>query len=178
VQIAWFENPGGSSGLDTTATWAQHRIGSIQGPVAIEVADLTGDARPDVLAVSPVQMQLVLFVQPEEGPARGYDWYTAPLVTFESVEPRSVTALDVDSDGQLELVVGGSIGAVRYFTRPALVTDPWESHSILTFDPPGTVGLLGYGDLDGDGDVDLVAVVSGDSPASDRVSWIRNGLVP
>jgi hypothetical protein len=178
VQIAWFENPGASGGLDPTATWVQHRIGSIQGPVALEVADLTGDGRPDVVAVSPVQMQLVLFVQPEEGPARGYDWYTTPLVTFESVEPRSVVALDVDNDGQLELVMGGSIGAVRYFSRPTQVTDPWTAHSILTFDPPGAVGLLGFGDLDGDGDVDLVAVVTGDSPAADRVSWIRNELVP
>lgn len=178
VQVAWFENPGGPGPLDPAAVWTQHRIGSIRGAYTIEVADVTGDGRADVIATSPQQMQLVVFVQPESVSDRGYDWYSAPIVNFESFEPRSVRAIDVDNDGVLELVVGGTGGAVRYFKAPLSPYDEWLGHIVVTFDPPGDVGLLGYGDLDGDGDIDLVAVIDADEINANRVTWIRNDLIP
>ncbi|MCK4341287.1 MAG: VCBS repeat-containing protein [Phycisphaerae bacterium] len=178
AQVSWFENPGGPGSVDPLTPWTQRRIGSIRGAPAIDVADLTGDGRVDVVAVSPLQMQMLLFVQPEAGAGRGYDWYTAPIVTFESYEPRAVKALDLDNDGTLELVVGGTTGAVRYFEPPVNPTEEWEGTVILTYDPPGEVGLLGYGDLDGDGDADLVTVVgSSEDVTANRVGWIRNELV-
>jgi len=108
VQVAWFENPGGPGVLDPETEWIQHRIGSVRGAYTVDVADVTGDGRVDVIATSPVQMQLVLFVQPESISDRGYDWYTTPVVNFESYEPRSVKAIDVNNDGVLELVVGAA----------------------------------------------------------------------
>lgn len=174
VQVAWFENPGV---LSASSAWTQHRIGSVRGAYTIDVADVTGDGLVDVIATSPTQMQMVLFEQPTDVEIRGFDWYTVPIVTFESFEPRSVKALDVNADGLLELVVGGTEGAVRYFSPPLLTTDEWIAHNVVTLDPAGDVGLLGYGDLDGDGDVDLVTVVTGSDTNTDRVVWIRNDLV-
>ena len=171
VQVAWFEHPGI---VAASSPWSQHRIGSVRGAYTIDVADVTGDGLVDVVATSPTQMQLVLFVQPSDVQNRGFDWYTVPIVDFESFEPRSVKALDVNGDETYELVVGGTAGAVRYFSPPVLLTDQWIAHDIVTLDPPGDVGLLGYGDLDADGDVDIVTVVTGDD--ADRVVWIRNDL--
>jgi hypothetical protein len=177
VQVAWFENPGGPGALDPAEVWTQHRIGSVRGAYTIDVADVTGDGRVDVVATSPDQMQLVVFVQPESVSDRGYDWYTAPIVNFESYEPRSVRAIDVDNDGVLELVVGGTGGAVRYFEPGLSPFDEWVGHVVVTFDPPGDVGLLGYGDVDGDGDIDLVAVIDADDVNANRVTWVRNELI-
>jgi hypothetical protein len=191
VQIAWFENRGGPGVIDPTTPWTQHRIGSVLGASRIDVADVTGDNRPDVIATSPTQMQIVLFVHPEADPDRDYDWYSSAIVTFDSYEPRVIQALDVDNDGVLEITVGGATGEVRYFEPPTVPTNTWSGTVVLTFDPAGVVGQLGYGDLDGDGDADLVAVVGtaaeegsdggseglGDvDPTGDRVTWIRNGL--
>jgi hypothetical protein len=176
VQIAWFENPGGPGAIDPGVPWPQHRIGSVRGAFTIDVVDLTGDGRVDVVATSPTQMQLTLFIQPDDVATRGYDWYNVPIVQFESYEPRAVKAIDVDNDGMYELVVGGTNGAVRYFEQQLLPTDPWIGFQVTTFDPPGDIGLLGYGDLDGDGDIDLLAVCSGTD--DDHVSWIRNNLIP
>lgn len=178
VQVAWFENPGGPGPLDPTATWTQHRVGSLRGAVSLDVADLSGDGRLDVVAVSPEQMQLVLFVQPETGPRRAYDWDTTVLVTFRNFRPVDIKALDVDSDAVLELIVGTAEGALRYFEPPTVLNDEWRGEIIVTFDPAGEVGLLGYGDLDGDGDLDLVAVIRGTDELNDRLVWVRNELLP
>lgn len=177
VQISWFENPGGPGGVDPAQPWRQFRIGSLRGAARIDVADLTGDGRPDVVGVSPAQQQCVLFVQPEEGPARGYDWFSTPIITFQTYEPRAVLAIDLDRDGRNEVVIGGTNGAVRYFKRSWDVVSPWTGAIVWTFDPPGAVGLLGYGDLDGDGDIDLVAVQSGEDAAANRVSWLKSNLI-
>ncbi|MEW6249950.1 MAG: VCBS repeat-containing protein [Planctomycetota bacterium] len=178
VQIAWFENPGGGGYIDPLIPWAQRRIGSARGATAIEVADLNGDGRADVAAASPEQMQLLLFLQPDSVADRGYDWYGVPIVTFTSFEPRAVTALDVDLDGALELVVGGSEGTLRYFEPPLLSEVDWAGHVITDFDPVGDVGGMGYGDFDGDGDLDLIVPLAGSAAAAERVVWVRNELIP
>ncbi|MBU0640360.1 MAG: VCBS repeat-containing protein [Planctomycetes bacterium] len=173
VQLAWFENPG--TPLDSATNWTQWRIGSLRDAWTFDVADLTNDGRPDVVATGPETQQMVLFVQPTSGPQREYEWDRYAIVNFESYQPLDVKALDIDNDGSRELVVGGSEGAVRYFEQPANLNDEWGAHVILNCDPPGDVGLLGYGDVDGDGDFDFIAVLdSTENDNYDRVLWIRN----
>jgi hypothetical protein len=204
VQVAWFENPVqnrfGAPGpsLAPDDVWQQWRIGSIRDVCGLDVADLTGDGRPDVVATGGAQMQMVLFEQPAAGPARSYDWDSYVLVTYQSFEPRDVKVLDVDNDGELELVTGGTNGAVRYYKRSGDPRGPWQAFVVhdyaATTDASQTgggtsagdaaagtsavdVGRLGYGDLDGDGDLDLVAVVSGEKDNDSRVAWIRNETI-
>lgn len=176
AQIAWFENPGSGS-ISQTSAWTQWRIGSVRDAFSLDVADFTGDGRLDVVAVGALQQQLVLFRQPVEGPWRDYDWDSSVLVTFESYFPLDVKALDIDRDGQLELVLGGTNGALRYFESPGDPTSTWNGVDVVTFNPPGEVSLLGYGDLDADGDLDLVAAINDletENDQADRVTWIRN----
>lgn len=178
AQVAWFENPGGPGPVDVAQTWTQYRIGSLRGALHVDVADLTGDGRLDVVASSEEQLQIMLFMQPSTGPDRAYDWDSAAIVTFENFAPIDLRVLDVDHDGSYEVVTSGTSGTVRYFDPPAIPVDEWTGHIVTTFDPPGDVGLLGYGDLDGDGDLDLVAVVDNDDDNDDQLVWIRNELLP
>ncbi|RMF84911.1 MAG: VCBS repeat-containing protein [Planctomycetota bacterium] len=178
VQISWFENPGSTAIFDLSQ-WTAWRVGSLRDAFSIDIADVTGDGRPDIIGVGGAQMQIVLYEQPAEGAQREYDWDSYPIVTFESFEPRDVKVIDIDGDGQAELVLGGTNGAVRYFEAPADPRETWEGVRILDFEPAGEVGLIGYGDLDGDGDFDLVAVLDDETEdTGDRITWIRNDLAP
>jgi hypothetical protein len=173
VQVAWFENPGGP--LDGTGEWTQWRIGSVRDARALDLADLTGDGQVDVIATGGAQQQLVLFEHPFDGPKRAFDWDTYPIVTFDTYEPRDVVVLDINGDGRSEIALGGTNGAVRYFSPNSNPRDEWNAYVVHTFDPPGDVGYLGYADVDGDGDVDLLVVVADASePNASQISWIRN----
>lgn len=174
AQIAWFENPGV---FDGSLAWKQWRLGSIRDARAIAVLDANGDGAPDVAATGGEQKQMLLFVQPKEGPKRTYDWDTYVIAQFETFEPRDVKALDIDNDGVLELVVSGDTGAVRFFENPFDLGKKWTVSVVADFEPPGEVGLLGYGDLDADGDVDLVAAVNNEQELDEKVVWIRNDLI-
>jgi hypothetical protein len=179
AQVAWFRNPGGT--LTTANPWTQYRIGSVRDSWAIDLGDVTGDGWPDVVATGAEQMQTMLFVHPGvafPNDRYEYDWDSYVITNFESYEPRDVKLLDLDNDGELELVLGGTEGAVRYFEAPADPTSEWSGASVVTFDDGGTVGLLGYGDLDGDNDLDLIATVDTTDENLSRTVWIRNDLAP
>lgn len=180
VQVAWFENPvrnrvtqpGPMLAVDDV--WNQWRVGSIRDARGIDIADLTGDGRADIVATGGEQMQMILFEQPATGPQRAWDWDSHVMVTFETYEPRDVKVFDLDNDGELEVVAAGTNGGVRYGEPTGNPQDPWQLFIVLTFNPPGEVGWLGYGDVDGDGDLDLVTVVAGEDDNASRISWIRN----
>jgi hypothetical protein len=197
VQVAWFQNPQIDTCPDPLRRegelWTQWRVGSIRDAFGVDVADLTGDGWPDVVASGSSQQQVILFehpgvpfcdtaLSPQRPNARfEYDWDAYVIIDFQSFRPRDVKALDLDGDGQLDLVVGGSGGAVRYFKAPINPRSSWTANVVANFqtsegEGEGDVGRLGYGDFDSDGDLDLIAVVNAEQDLDERLIWIRNDL--
>ncbi len=132
------------------------------GPVFTEVVDLNGDGLMDVLVAC---MGIVI---PNNGRIGSVmllenqgDGSFVPRVLLESV-PRVtyVTCADLDGDGMKDLVVGmfGFLdGEIRWMKN--LGNYKFESHGLL--DLSGTIHAP-VCDVDGDGDLDIVALVSQD----------------
>lgn len=178
VQVAWYENPlaSGATRLSVDISWQQWRIGSIRDSWGIDLGDATGDGQIDVIASGPDQKQILLFAMPSTGPKREFDWDTSVLATFNELEPRDVKLIDIDNDGTRELLCSCTNGAVRVFERPSDPSSEWPAERVVDLETGGTIGLLGFGDLDADGDVDLVTVSDNEEDNLDILGWIENTL--
>jgi len=127
----------------------RHDIDTYPGGYQVAVADVSGNGRPDVLALSTS--------------ANRVDWYENPGWRRR---PIAQTAQNIDLapfevDGRLEIALANEFyyadsargGHVDLLRRPADLENPWPIERIAV-DP--VVHRLRWGDLDGDGRPELV----------------------
>ena len=135
----------------------------IAGPAHVEVADLNGDGHLDVLVAS---MGVIPPSNAKTGAVvvlvnDGHNHFTNRVLLENVARVTYVAAADLNKDGRLDLVVGqfGYLeGEIRWMEN--LGDWQFKSHNLL--DLPGTIHAPVV-DLDGDGNPDIVALVSQDS---------------
>ncbi len=145
---------------------AEDCIASGSAPLArpLHAADFDGDARTDVVIMGPDGLALLM---------SGDSLFADPIpvdLTAAAASVWSVQPIDADHDGDLDILVGGE-GASRLYqqTLPGLFTDVGRDAGIADL---SGVRDWSFGDLDDDGDVDLVTVASD----SIRILWnLRQG---
>lgn len=169
--VEWYRNPGKTDGA-----WPVQRVGEMKEavyPDRVELADLNGDGRLDVI------------VTEENGQAGGAStfWWEQPntlegepawqrhLLTTQATT-QSLDAADIDRDGDIDLITGEHRGDKR--------TILWLNDGKGRFTPHeiarGYESHLGsrLHDLDGDGDLDVVSIAWDDA----GLIWIaRNDAI-
>lgn len=158
TSTSWWENADGSG-----TEWIEHPIPGVGG-IEFAIADMDGDADPDVLASTDYD---VLWL---ENDGTGTEWTVHQIdgTMSRSVAP---SPADVDGDGDYDAICAN-------FTYNDGVIDWWENQngSGLTWVKHGfTAGAHGYksvsgNDIDGDGDCDILAAVVYDGD----MIWLEN----
>ncbi len=129
----------------------RHDIDDFPAGYQVAVADVNGNGKPDVIAVS-------------IGADR-VDWYENPIWQRRPVARTArnidLAPRDIDGDGRVEIALASEFhfwestrgGLIHLLTQTKNLDDPWPMHP-LCVDP--VVHRLRWGDLDGDGRAELV----------------------
>ena len=162
-ELTWYEHLDGIGGFGPPQVFP----GGVGAPTALVAADLDGDGDPDLAAVAGAGGDV--FRVPNDSIHRGTAYSEERLIGSGERGAAAVVAADLDRDGDPDAVVASS-----------------DDHRLAwyqnldgagSFGPRRTVSTafvaledVAAADVDGDGDLDLVAASSGDA----TVSWFEN----
>jgi hypothetical protein len=158
----WYENPGGLEATPDGA-WTAHRIGD-DPTHDVVLGDLDGDGRIDVVTRNQSEFdaragdRVRVWLQEPDGGWRG--------VVLESPHGEGVALGDLDGDGDLDVVTGGTwFETVR---QPGGVE--WRRRSFANWHPNATVAVA---DFSGDGRADVALAPSELAGQEHRLSWFE-----
>lgn len=177
----WFENVGQPG---TGAAWRRHEIeGNIGETRTIAIGDFNQDGKPDLLGTSRTGNQVMWYAnsgRPLETP------WKKTVIDGTTLWPAHAHPVDLDGDNDLDVVMACGIAAAPA-SDPALSHqvcwyenrgnpgrgNEWKKHQIATNFPQGFEAVAG--DLDGDGDMDVVATGWG---LTGQIAWFENSGQP
>ena len=162
-QLTWYEQLDGAGGFGPPQVFP----GGVGAPTAVVAADLDGDGDPDLAAVAGAGGDVVRV--PNDSIHRGLAYSEERLIGSGERGAAAVVAADLDRDGDPDAVVAASDdhrlawyqnldGAGSFGPRRTVSTAFVALEDVIA------------ADVDGDGDLDLVAASSGDA----TVSWFAN----
>lgn len=172
-EVYWFPNQ-----LDTHSNFGVEVsvATSLVNPRSIAVGDVDNDGDLDLVGLEEGADHVIWW---ENTAGDGSTWGPARAIAVGVSDPRSVQLADLDLDGDLDVAMvaedrATSVPSIVAWYENDLDGADWFSHIIsyqATLDGALRPGHLALGDLDGDGDPDLVSEDLGDNV----LWWTNNG---
>jgi hypothetical protein len=160
--ISWWSNEDGA-GTD----WTEYRVtSSLIDAGSVRSADVDGDDDMDILATGSQEYDFAWWEN--NGPGTG--WEPHGLGDYYG-DPDCIYPADLDGDGDTDILgCGSGFGAsnvIWWSNNDGLGTN-WTKHEIVG--PSGRWGSVCPGDIDDDGDLDVI----GTSSLNERIAWWVN----
>ncbi|MCH8828478.1 MAG: VCBS repeat-containing protein [Planctomycetes bacterium] len=161
--IRWYENDGDP----TTPSFTERIVTTtmLNGPRQIHLADVDNDGNLDVVSASAVN-NTVEWWWNTAGDGSAWTGFT---VHTGAMAVRAVFSADIDGDGDLDLLSASSGDNTIRWYESGVGTVPSFTTRIIATDVTG-VRTIVAGDVDGDGDIDVITASYDD----DRVLWYEN----
>ena len=162
--VVWYENDGTPAGNG----WTKRTIDPLlDGASAAVPADLDGDGDVDVLAAGQIANDVTWYENDGAGPPG----WTRHTIDGTASGALAVVAEDLDRDGDMDLMAAcAGAGTIVWYRNVTI-------HRSATFSPGhgvapslNAVPACATGDMDGDGDLDVVAA----DYSLNQVSWHEN----
>jgi hypothetical protein len=170
--------------------WQEIELGRFSVPQNSDPVDLDGDGDIDIVVGTRGEERLVWFENPGDGSLN----FTEHAIGINGARMAgfNLEYADLNEDGRLDIIgaASGRTGnGLAWIEQPARKGDAWNAHFIGTLAPDSITGL-GAADIDGDGDIDILAGSysrgereSDDANASvddplGRLSWFQNSGNP
>ncbi len=147
--VVWYEH----GDLTYPPIWTKHFIDTeLAGAVNVWCGDLFGDELPEVVATAKYAGWVVVYRQTDDTS----DIWERTLVDGDLPEACPLSAADIDGDGRTDIVAAGRAAELlAWYSTPSESGLNWQRH--VVDDAAGHSMGLTTGDLDNDGDAEIVA---------------------
>jgi hypothetical protein len=160
-KITWFKNLDGAGNFSSEIL-----IDSFLGTMrSLEIADINGDNNPDIVTVTDGDNNIKWYNNTD-----GQGNFSAYTITKYISGGKVVSAADLDGDGDLDLLSASHWDdKIAWYENKDTQGDFHDSQKIISETVNGASSVVAA-DLDGDGDMDVIATSSLD----DDVMWYKN----
>ena len=162
-KISWYENDGNAN-----PTWAHAYVYSnSMRSISVFAADMDGDGDMDILSAG-ANMNKISWYENDGNANPTWAWASVTAPNSPS-NPVSVFAADMDGDGDMDIVSASRNDSdIDWYDNNGNANPTWTARSV--FDDGFDQVSVFVSDMDGDGDMDVVAAQNGD----DTISWHEN----
>jgi len=159
--VSWWENT-----LGDASSWAEHVVSnSYSSANSVAAEDLDGDGDLDLMATTKTYQVPVKWWENTAGD--GSAWTEHTIVS--SFRGDEILADDMDGDGDLDVIVSAADeNEIAWWENLDGSATSWSKHSVASI----TTAFISasVSDMDGDGDIDVLAAVK----YADEIAWWEN----